>query len=797
MSYRCIMSLSDLMLKKFLRRMKKTYLIIAALGVASIAYANRLDLRSLSEIRQAGLKQNIAKHKAKAPFFGSDTQQSTTHSASIAFITLADGHSASELEKEGVNVISVRGNIAIVSVSLSDAEAVSSMDAVKAMSIQKEVFPTMDLARAASGVDYIHQGSAEKGLSVPYTGAGVITAVVDQGVDAHHINFRLPDNSSRIGYLAHLRYNAAGTGIAETHYNETNIADFTTDDPYSFHGTHTLGILAGGYDGPVSVGRPGGQSRPGDYITENCKYYGAAPGSNIAVACGDLADGFIALGMDYILGYSEYLNRPIVYSLSLGSSVGPHDPNSQMSQFLDEIGKHGIVCISAGNEGDLKLVVKKTLTEEESSFKTMIHPYAYTYDPEDPSSSTVRYGAVSIYSNDETPFKLQAVIYNKQRGYRAALRMPVVGDNIGTYYASSSDYQMDSSDIIGDVMLKKAFDGYVGVGGKIDEQTGRYYGMVDYYTINNIVSNLNDDYVLGFEVEGEPGQTIECYCDGQTTWLESYGQEGFTDGSMDGTISDLAVGHNLLVVGSYNTRQYWTCLDGGTSGYPEEVFNPGEISGFSSFGTLSDGRELPHVCAPGAAIISSVSWPYAKQTAEEYGEGYLDYMCQAKLVENGRTNYWKQEVGTSMSTPFVAGSIALWLEANPDLTIEEVKDIIAKTSVRDEQVENTKEQTRWGAGKFDALAGLKEAIRMSAEVKNIDADLRNDRLILTREGDRVYKLFVGGAEKIDAKVFTTDGRMVLNNIAMGDEATIDLSALMPGIYMINANGRHSQKITLK
>lgn len=777
--------------------MKKNYFIIAALSISAIAGAHRLDLRSISEIRQEGLRKNMVQRKAKSPVNESPTQISSTHSTSIAFITLADGHTVSDLEQEGVDVISVRGNIAIVNVALSEAEAVSSLKAVKAMSLQKKVFPTMDLARSVSGVDDIHQGSAEKGLSVPYTGAGVITAIVDQGVDAHHINFRLPDNSSRIGYLAHLRYNSAGTGIAETHYNETNIQDFTTDDPYNYHGTHTLGILAGGYDGPVSVGRSGESMRPGNYITENCKYYGVAPGSNIAVSCGDLADGFIALGMDYILGYSEYLDRPIVYSLSLGSSMGPHDPNSQLSQFFDEIGKQSIICISAGNEGDLKLVIKKTLTEEENSFKTLIHPYLYTYDPETPGSSTIRYGAVSLYSNDETPFKLQAVIYNKKRGYRAALRMPVIGDNIGTYYASSTDYQMDSSDIIGDATLKKAFDGYIGVGGKIDEQTGRYYGMVDYYTINNIISNLEDDYVLGFEVEGSPGQTIECYCDGDNTWLENYDQEGFTDGSMDGTISDLAVGHNVLVVGSYNTRQSWTCLDGGVSSYPGDGFTPGCISEFSSFGTLSDGRELPHVCAPGAAIISSISWPYAKVTAEEYGEDYLDYMCQAKLEEDGRTNYWKQEVGTSMSTPFVAGSIALWLEANPNLTIDDVKEIVAKTSVRDDQVEATKERTRWGAGKFDALAGLKEAIRMSTGVERLDAGLPNDRLILSKEGDRTFKIFVGGADKVEIRVYTTDGRLVYDFQTKGDEAIANLKSLVAGTYIINVNGHHSNKIILK
>lgn len=769
--------------------------ILAAIGTGALAHADRLDLRSHSQIRQQMLKTLLparAKSKSARPV--------ANQNRSLAFITLQDGFSRADLEKEGVEVLTCRGRIALVSVDIDHASAVSALRPVKAMSLQKEIFPSMNLARQSTGVDLIHQGSKEAGLSVPYTGAGVITAIVDQGIDTKHINFRLPDNSSRIGYLAHLRYNATGTGIAETHYNETNIAEFDTDVPSAYHGTHTLGIMAGGYDGPVQVGTPWANPsipEPAKYITENCKYYGVAPGSNIAVSCGDLADGFIAYGLDYMAGFAEYAERPIVYNLSLGSSTGPHDPRSQMSQFLDEIGKTGIICLSAGNEGDLKIALKKTFTEGDTSFKTMIYPYNYRYDPSDPESYTLRYGAVSLYSNDETPFQLQAVIYNKARGYRAAMRMPLIGDNIGTYYCSSTDYQMDSSDIIGDATFKKAYEGYVGVGGKIDEQTGRYYGMVDFYTINNIASNLNDDYVLGFEVEGVPGQTIECYNDGQTTWLDNYGQEGFTDGSMDGTISDLAVGYNILVVGSYNTRQEWTCLDGGTNGYIGDGFTPGSVSGFSSFGTLSDGRELPHVCAPGAAIVSSVSWPFAQLTMQEYGAGYLDYMCQAKLEENGRVNYWKQEVGTSMSTPFVAGAIALWLEANPDLTIDDVKEIVAATAVRDEQVEATKEQTRWGAGKFDALAGLKEAIRRASGVNGIEADVHNDRLILSREGSRVFKVFVGGADALDCRLFSADGRQAFALSASGDEVLLDLSAIPAGIYILNVNGRHAQKIVIE
>ena len=133
-------------------------------------------------------------------------------------------------------------------------------------------------------------------------------------------------------------------------------------------------------------------------------------------------------------------------------------------------------------------------------------------------------------------------------------------------------------------MRRAAFDGYVGVGRLVDTETGRYYGMVDYSVINNKETNLNDDYVLGFEVIGKPGHKIECYGDAQNTWMDNYGVEGFTDGSTDGSISDIAVADNVIAVGSYNTRNQWTCLDGGTAHYEGDAFKVGGISGFSSYG---------------------------------------------------------------------------------------------------------------------------------------------------------------------------------------------------------------------
>ncbi|MCR5153172.1 MAG: S8 family serine peptidase [Prevotella sp.] len=40
-----------------------------------------------------------------------------------------------------------------------------------------------------------------------------------------------------------------------------------------------------------------------------------------------------------------------------------------------------------------------------------------------------------------------------------------------------------------------------------------------------------------------------------------------------------------------------------------------------------------------------------------------------------------------MATPTVAGIIALWLEAKPDLTYEEIREAIAATATKDEFTE--------------------------------------------------------------------------------------------------------------
>ncbi|MBR6828703.1 MAG: S8 family serine peptidase, partial [Prevotella sp.] len=60
--------------------------------------------------------------------------------------------------------------------------------------------------------------------------------------------------------------------------------------------------------------------------------------------------------------------------------------------------------------------------------------------------------------------------------------------------------------------------------------------------------------------------------------------------------------------------------------------------------------------------------------------------------------------GTSMACPTAAGIIALWLQADPQLTLADVKDILANSCDNDEFTASN--PIRWGYGKINARKGL-------------------------------------------------------------------------------------------
>lgn len=772
--------------------MKRRFiLVLSVLLAAAVQAQTTLDLVSRSRLRQQRLAIKQEK-KGGVKTLSLKGVTPTTGTNVLGMIKLANGAGTDELTAAGATVLRSSHGFAWVTVPVGDVERIAALKSVKRFQLARPVKVKNDKARAVSGVDMLHAGTS---LPQAYTGKGVMCGIVDNGIDANHINFRDADGKSRIGFLAQINANQSTGAITEKFYSNNpadvkdakDITTFTTDDATTFHGSHTLGTMAGGYRGTAKMAS-------GDIINgvtlsnADNPYYGMAYNSDIAVGCGDLYDAVIAYGVDYILDYAKYKKQPSVINLSLGSNSGAHDGKGMINQYFDMVAKdlNAIICVSAGNEGDKKIALNKTFTATDNKVQSFLlgqdmSAYGYGF---------LTYGNLEMYSNDKTPLEIQAVIFNKSRG-RVVARYPLTVDldnpGVGQYWVSSADYQESEADII-DANFGNYFNGYIGMGWSYDEDTGRFYAVLDYNAENNETKNAAGNYVIGFIVTGTEGQRTDCFCDGNFSSITNFDLAGYDDGSYNGSISDMATGNSILVVGSYDTRKDWAALDGY---YYQANFdiNEGKVSGFSSYGTLIDGRNLPHVCAPGAVIVSSMN-SYSVTAGYENPAIY-----NAEYDEADRKNYWGGSLGTSMSSPHVAGSIALWLEADPTLTINDVKDIVAQTSVKDDAIKSA-DPVQAGAGKFSAYEGLKEVIRRATSgIGSIAAD--KPRMLVTPAGENIYNVFMGGAAALDIAVYDVTGKKHLQSKTRGDETTVNLSSLNKGMYIINVNGNASQKVVVR
>ena len=471
-----------------------------------------------------------------------------------------------------------------------------------------------------------------------------------------------------------------------------------------------------------------------------------------------------------------------------------------MNRFLAEEGKHAIICVAAGNEANMGIALKKNFTAADETVKTFLTPMQPdTLRSGGKTYFNLRNGQIAAYSNDSTEFELQIVVTNTKRGNRVVSRIPLPNNTKGQpiTYASGGEYSMSGAVI--NQGFAKAFDGYVTAASAIDPETGRYYAMAQIMTSDNQKDNKDGNYKLALLITSKKaGQRVEVYSDAQFIYFDSNKQEGFVSGTRNGSISDMACAANIVTVGSYNVRNHWSSLDGFVYGYnkrgDEDDFPEGEASRFSSFGTLADGRNLPHVCAPGASIISSVN-TYAVENTDL---GYTDMALQGKLEKGGKKYYWHQSLGTSMATPVVAGAIALWLEANPSLTVKDVIRIIQQTARKDNYVTNTGDPVQWGAGKFDAYAGLKQVLK-EKETNGINGVRYAESQavpVITMTGERSFSAFLAGAKQLNLRAYSLSGQLVHSLSAQGDELNVNASSWNKGVYLIQVNGGKAQRIVI-
>jgi len=789
--------------------MRKFAFTILSLAMATSVFGqSKLDLQSQMMLLQLR-NTSIPTYNSRLRTFerAKEVQQNV-----MAMIEFNGQNALAELEKQGVKVLRVRGNIAIVTLPTADVERISDLKCVRRMELSRPVYQKMDIVRSVTGIDKIHQGI---NLPQAYTGKGVVTGIVDGGIDPNHINFLKPDGTTRFGYLSkitattttkqgYLYQNYYPRAVHDTMQQRDDtypIEEFTTDSYTNFHGTHTLGIMAGGYKGNIVAAKSDDQDVSYNVTVPNL-YYGGATESEIVASCGDLRDQFIAFGVDDIINYSKLSGpkrKPCVINLSLGSNVGAHDSTSIMNRFLALCGKEAIICVAAGNEADQPIALTAKFDKADSTVQTFIRPMMEgEYKTPGKTYYNLRNGQICAYSNNADEFELQIVVTNAARDNKVAVRIPVATNTNGqpVTYSSGGDYAITGAVV--NSTFAKAFNGYISAASIKDPETGRYYVLAQFLTSDNQTTNKDGNYKLGLIIKSKKaGQRVDVYGDAQFVYFDDYDQKDWVKGSRNGSISDMACAANVISVGSYNVRNHWPSLDGYVYGYNKkgqnDDFPAGEISRFSSYGTLADGRNLPDICAPGASVVSSVN----TYCVTNPSMGYTNAALQAKFEQGGKTYFWHQSLGTSMATPVVAGAIALWLEANPNLTYKDVVRIIKETAVKDNYVTSTGDPVQWGAGKFDAYAGLKQVLleKNASGIQGVKTE-QKELPILNMTGSRSFTVFLANAKQLNVRAYNLSGQLVQSHVAKGNETNIDASSWEKGVYLIQVNGSPAQRIII-
>lgn len=665
----------------------------------------------------------------------------SSENVNLYLVKLSDDFSSSELTDLNVTIIRQRDNLALITMPAENVPALLKSSSILRVELNSPASVHLDMAAQATNLNQV-RNSVE--LSKSYTGKDVVVGFMDTGFDPNHINFLDADGISRVAQISYIESEPYRVKFAD---NKDDIALWTTDTKREYHATHVAGILAGNCD--------------------KVPYSGVATDATIVATTSMLYDPQILLGLEQIVDYSKAQGKTAVINLSLGTNVGPHDGSTLMSQYLDKIGEEdAIICVSAGNEAQNRVSFEKTFTADDNTFATVLNDAHFW-------TGFNMTGGVDIWSADDTPFDFEFLIIDDAT--KSIIKSyPLTGDELTI---SSSEISQDNYDQTFD----RYFNGSVTLQREISSENGRFNAVMTFTTStrNHFTSTGWAEYFLGFRIKGKEGSKVSVYCDAGN-FMTKNGVEGFSSGDDTHSISDLATGKNIISVGAYNTRVRYPHIDGSESFLKGTV---GDVAYFSSYGTCN-GKHYPDISAPGNPVVSSISRYYTELNSDIFTNS-----CSAKVTENGNDYYWHATTGTSMASPFVAGTIALWLEANPDLKVNDIKKVFAETSA---SPEFSIDSPQWGTyGIIDCYKGLKYIISHS-DVQSLKEQHAADINI----SDDIMSILLLTDETFSYSIFSADGKVVSRGIGT-QSININLSSIESGIYILQLRRDKSLPQTLK
>ncbi len=630
-------------------------------------------------------------------------------------ISLKRGTDTSKIKDLGARVYLRTGDMLYAEVpvrslmALAEVEGVSSVEFSQTSAIPPappySIMPPGDLTLRGGSTAQSSVRRADRETkygefqSFGLTGKGTVIGIVDTGIDWSHEDFLNPDGTTRIlaiwdqtdqTYTASsgrvglppppLQYGGdspPGTVYTSDHINRGLKRDLVLGTmDFNGHGTACASTAAGN-------GKPGGV---GILPREQG---GVAPDAQLLIVkasdCGAISPNFI-LGTYWIAMEAARLKRPVVINHSFGTHNSSHRGDGSAGKFLEQITRNvrntTILTAAAGNEAMFSLRASGR------------------FGPR-------RDGQADLQSN---PINL---VINRVEGRIYSL--------LSAYFDSRDDWALGIASLNSFVKpgSNEPFIFYIA------KKDGRFMTWVpgNQPVPDNFEIYLNKILSQGISPGNESGEVDQLLLPlppgsyqlvgmGATSkvvsgefdlYLPGIADGAFTVGArktrMIGSPGDSA---GVITVGAYDFRNEWIGIGNRLTRFN---LNLGGISSYSNpGGLLPSGRYKPDIVGPASFTISALSSGAQMSNTSCQEQNMVKTGGDRVVTEDGRHIAWS---GTSASSPYVTGVIALMLQKNPNLDTEQVRRILISTAERGGAMIGATPNPDWGYGRINPSAALR------------------------------------------------------------------------------------------
>lgn len=574
------------------------------------------------------------------------------------------------------------------------------------------------------------------GLPQGFNGEGVIIGLTDWGFDYSHPVF-YDTNMVRYRVLrAWDQYKTSGPAPAGFDYGteyvgpeELLTARCDTINPYdyAYHGTHCASIAGGAGAGTV--------------------FRGVAPEAQFLFATIDLTDQAVIDAWNWMYNVAQAEGKRLVISMSWGVYMLDNmDGTGPLADEVKRLTDLGVVFVtSAGNNGDVNFHLKYDFTQH--SGDTMRTQFTFPY-----TSATLWGSSITMVNSANSPF---------------AFSMNVL-DNACNIIASTPFVPTAGND--------GSVDTFLIVNGDTIVYDYEIHSTNEYNHAPGVRLRVKYDtrYKFGLAVTAAQGvfhawnvaEITKAWGNWGAAFQKPASHPDWIAGDIEYGISTPANIDEIITVAAHQA----------TFKNPAGATVGGDIADFSSSGPGFHNVRKPEISAPGKGVISAIS-SYTNSYTGNYN---------ASVDFNGRTYRFASLSGTSMSSPFVAGVVALMLQANPYLTVDQVRDIITETARNDAQTAAAG-VNRFGYGKINAYQAVLKALVTVGMEEHLEVDATRYSVFPNPSNGQFYVSVATESQRVQGALYDIAGRMVYSTVLQPGVNTLDIQNLPSGYYILRLN----------